>query len=270
MSDVWIRRLNGLQLLVVGIIILTPIYWMVASSFKPSAEVTAYPPTMIFEPTLENYRHLFRTTPFFQYLMNSVIVAGGSTLLGLALGAPAAFVASWSRVTWPAVVVLAARMAPGMIFLLPWYMMFRHVGLTGTYTSMVLAHTVITLPIAIWVLLPFFDQLPRSVLESAQVDGCSPIVVLWKIAMPMISTGLAVTAILCFVFSWNYFLFALILSNEDTKTLIAASFNYIGEGATSWGTLMAAATMIALPPLALAFLLQRWLVAGLSAGAVKG
>lgn len=270
MSDLWIRRFNAIQLTVVGIIILMPIYWMVGSSFKPPAEVTAYPPAFVFEPTLENYRDLFSTTPFFRYLLNSMIVAGGSTILGLAFGIPAAFVVSWSRVNWPAVLVLAARMAPGMIFLLPWYMMFRHVGLIGSHLSMVLAYSVITLPIAIWVLLPFFDQVPRSILEAAQVDGCNTLRVLWRIAIPMVTSGIVVTTILCFVFAWNYFLFALILSTGETKTLIAASFNFIGEGATNWGTLMAAATMIALPPLLLAFIMQRWLVSGLVVGAVKG
>lgn len=270
MNEVWIRRINGLQLFIVGVIILIPIYWMVGSSFKPPADVTAYPPKFIFEPTLANYHDLFSTTPFFRYLLNSIIVAGGSTLLGLALGMPAAFVVSWSRVNWPAVLVLAARMAPGMIFLLPWYMMFREVGLIGSHISMVLAYSVITLPIAIWVLLPFFDQVPRSILEAAQVDGCNTLRVLWRVAIPMVMPGIVVTTILCFVFSWNYFLFALILSNGETKTLIAASFNFIGEGATNWGTLMAAATMIALPPLVLAGLMQRWLVSGLVVGAVKG
>lgn len=271
MSDRWANRLNTIQLLIVGLIIVAPIYWMVSSSLKPSAEVTAYPPELIFfDPTLENYRDLFATTPFFRYLFNSLVVAGGSTILGLALGVPAAFVVSWSRITWPAILCLAARMAPGMIFLLPWYMMFREVGLIGSHLSMVLAYSVITLPIAIWVMLPFFDQVPRTVLESAQVDGCGPLRTLWRVALPMVSSGLVVTTILCFVFSWNYFLFALILSDGDTKTLIAASFNFIGEGATSWGTLMAAATMIALPPLILAFLVQRWLVSGLVVGAVKG
>jgi multiple sugar transport system permease protein len=126
------------------------------------------------------------------------------------------------------------------------------------------------MPIVVWVLLPFFDSLPRSVLESAQVDGCSVPRILWRIALPMVMPGLVVSSILAFVFSWNYFLFALVLSNSDTKTLIAASFNFIGEGATYWGALMAAATLIALPPLILAFIVQRRLVAGLAIGAVKG
>ena len=169
-----------------------------------------------------------------------------------------------------ATVTLLARMAPGTLFLLPWYVMFRELGMIGSYWALILTHAVITMPIVIWVLLPYFDNIPRSVLESAQVDGCSVPRILWRIALPLVMPGLVVASILAFVFSWNYFLFALVLSNGDTKTLIAASFNFIGEGSTNWGALMAAATLIALPPLVLAFFVQRRLVSGLAMGAVKG
>lgn len=270
MSDTWLRRLNSLQIALVALFILAPIGWMVLSSFKPSSQVTAYPPTLIFSPTLDNYRQLFQTTPFASHTLNSAIVTAGSTLIGLVLGVPAAFAVSWTRITWPATVTLMARMAPGTLFLLPWYMAFRELGMIGSYWALILTHAVITMPITIWVLLPFFDNIPRSVLESAQVDGCSVVRILWRIAIPLVMPGLVVAGILSFVFSWNYFLFALVLANGDTKTLIAASFNFIGEGATYWGALMAAATLIALPPLIMAFLVQRRLVSGLALGAVKG
>ncbi len=255
-TDRWIRHLNLLQLVIAGIIIMTPTVWMVLSSLKPSFEVTAYPPTLVFSPTLENYVELMRTTPFVSYAVNSLIVTIGSTSLGLLFVIPAAFAVSWTRISWPAILTLAARMAPGTLFLLP--------------TALILSHAVITLPIVIWVLLPSFDGIPRSVFEAAQVDGCSVTRILWRIALPLVGSGVAVAAILAFVFSWNYFLFALVLSNGDSKTLIAAAFNFIGEGSTQWGALMAAATLIALPPLVLAALVQRWLVSGLTLGAVKG
>jgi len=269
-DDVWIRRMNTLQLAVAGIIIMAPVVWMVLSSFKPSFEVTAYPPTLIFSPTVENYGQLMQTTPFFSYAVNSLIVTVGSAGLGLLFGIPAAFAVSWTRISWPAILTLAARMAPGTLFLLPWYVMFRQVGLIGSYTALILSHAVITLPIVIWILLPSFDNIPRSVFEAAQVDGCGVTRILWRIALPLVGSGIAVAAILAFVFSWNYFLFALVLSNGDTKTLIAAAFNFVGEGLTQWGALMVAATLIALPLLILATLVQRWLVAGLTLGAVKG
>ena len=161
-------------------------------------------------------------------------------------------------------------MAPGTLFLLPWYVMFREAGLIGSHWSLILTHAVITMPIVIWVLLPTFDAIPRSVLEAAQVDGCGVLRSLWRIALPLAGSGLVVASILAFVFSWNYFLFALVLSNAGSKTLIAAAFNFVGEGSTDWGALMAAATLIALPPLLLAAAVQRWLVSGLTLGAVKG
>ncbi len=266
----WLDRLNLLLLVLAGVIVMTPTAWMVLSSFKPSHEVTAFPPSLIFEPTLENYARLNSQTPFLRYAMNSLIVTVGSTVLGLLLGAPAAFVASWTRITWPAVVTLMARMAPGTLFLLPWYVMFRHFDMIGSYWALILTHAVITLPVVIWVLLPYFDNIPRSIYEAAQVDGCSPLRIFRRIALPLVSSGLAVSAILAFVFSWNFFLFSLVLSNQSTKTLIAASFNFIGEGSTNWGGLMAAATIIALPPLILAAIVQRWLISGLTLGAVKG
>jgi multiple sugar transport system permease protein len=270
MSDKLLQRLNLLQIALVALLILMPIAWMVLSSFKPSAEVTAYPPTLWFSPTLDNYRQLFETTPFARYTLNSLVITIGSTAIGIVLGVPSAFAVSWTRITWPATVTLLARMAPGTLFLLPWYVMFRELGMIGSYWALILTHAVITMPIVIWVLLPFFDNIPRSVLESAQVDGCSVPRILWRIALPLVMPGLVVSSILAFVFSWNYFLFALVLANGDTKTLIAASFNFIGEGATYWGALMAAATLIAVPPLLLAFIVQRRLVAGLALGAVKG
>lgn len=269
-DDRWLDWLNILLLILAGIIVMVPTAWMVLSSFKHSYEVTAYPPKLLFEPTMDNYRTLAQKTPFISYTVNSLIVTIGSTSLGLLLGAPAAFVASWTRITWPAVVTLLARMAPGTLFLLPWYVMFRQVDMIGSYWALILTHAVITMPVVIWVLLPFFDNIPRSIYEAAQVDGCSPFRLFRRIALPLVSSGLAVSAILAFVFSWNFFLFALVLSNSNTKTLIAASFNFIGEGSTNWGGLMAAATIIALPPLILAAIVQRWLISGLTLGAVKG
>lgn len=261
---------NIALLIVAGIAVMTPTAWMVLSSFKHSFDVTAYPPTLLFEPTLDNYTTLAEQTPFLRYTLNSIIVTVGSTALGLLFGTPAAFVASWTRVTWPAIIALMARMAPGTLFLLPWYVMFRQVDMIGSYGALILTHAVITLPIVIWILLPFFDSIPRSIFEAAQVDGCSLFRIFRRIALPLVTSGLAVASILAFVFSWNYFLFALVLSDSTTKTLIAASFNFIGEGSTNWGGLMAAATIIALPPLVLATIVQRWLISGLTLGAVKG
>ena len=265
-----IRTLNGLQTFLLIVIILAPITWMVLSSFKSRVDVTRIPPAFLFTPTLDNYRELFIRSDFLHNTLNSFIVAGGSTLLGLLLAIPAAFAISWHRFTWPATVTLFARLAPGTLFLLPWFLMFSEMRLTGTHFVLILTHAVITMPVALWTLLPYFDGFPRELVESAQMDGCRSGDLLVRIVLPVIMPGVVVATILSFVFSGNYFLFALILSGNNTKTAVVASFNFIGEGVTNWGALMAAATVIALPPLILTFIIQRRLVAGLSMGAVKG
>ena len=265
-----LAAIETLQAAVLVAAVLAPIAWMVLASFKDRAEVTRIPPRLFFDPTLENYRQLFLRSDFLHYTWNSIVVSSGSTLLGLALALPAAFAISWHRTTWPATVTLFARMAPGTLFLLPWFLLFTQLGMTGTYGALILTHAVITVPVALWALLPHFDAMPRQLVESAQIDGCRPFAILWRVAMPVVVPGIVVAAILCFVFSWNYFLFALVLSGLDTKTAIVASFNFIGEGVTNWGGLMAAATLIAAPPLVLTLIIQRRLVAGLAAGAVKG
>src|SRR5258705_4240916 len=132
MDENWIRRLNALQLIVAGVIIVAPVVWMALSSFKPSFEVTAYPPTLLFSPTAENYAHLFKTTPFFSYTVNSLIVTLGSAGLGLLFGIPAGFAGFWNRISWPAVLTLAARQAPGTLFLFPRYGEFRQGGVIGS------------------------------------------------------------------------------------------------------------------------------------------
>lgn len=258
------------QVVVVALILLTPALWMVLSSLKLPSEVTQYPPSLVFKPTLVNYTKLFEQVPFFHFGVNSLIVSVTSTLLGLLLALPCAFAISWHSVSWPATIALFTRMAPGTLFILPWFVLFSELGMTGGYWVLILTHTVITMPLAMWVLLPYFDSLPRSIFESAFVDGCRGTKCLIHIAIPLVMPGLMVATILAFIASWNYFLFALALGGMETKTLIVASFNFVGEGATDWGRLMAAAVLISLPPLLLIFVMQRGLVSGLSGGSVKG
>jgi multiple sugar transport system permease protein len=259
-----------MQVLAVALVLLTPVLWMALSSLKMPSEVTHYPPTLIFHPTLSNYTKLFAEVPFFEFGVNSLIVSVVSTVLGLLLALPCAFAISWHSVSWPATIALFTRMAPGTLFVLPWFVLFSSLGMTGGYWVLILTHTVITMPLALWVLLPYFDTLPRSIFESAFVDGCRGLKCLVYIAIPLVLPGLMVAIILSFIASWNYFLFALALGGIDTKTLIVASFNFVGEGATDWGRLMAAAVLICLPPLLLIFVMQRGLISGLSGGSVKG
>ncbi len=258
------------QYVIVGLIILLPIAWMIVSSFKPSAAVTAYPPKLGFQPTGSNFVRLFKTVPYAHFTLNSIIVAGGSTLLGLVIGVPAAFAVSWYRRSWPTSVALLARMAPGGLYLLPWYIIFNGLHLTGTYLVLILTHTVITMPLILLIMASFFDEIPRDILECGMVDGNTLGGVIVRLAIPLGAPGMVVSTILTFIMSWNYFLFALVLSNLRTTPLTVAAFRFVGEGVTDWGMLMAASTVLALPPLVLAFVVQKWLIRGLTFGAVKG
>ena len=265
-----LRIFDGIQLTAVLAVLAVPIAWTFLLAFKTRTEVAALPPKLFFTPTLENFIELFSRNDFLRYTVNSLIVASGSTLLGLVFGAPAAFAVSWHKLSWPATVTLFARMAPGTLFLLPWLIMFTKMGLVGGHFVLILTHAAITLPVVVWVLLPYLDALPRELVECAQIDGARQDQILRLVVMPVVAPGLVVASILSFVFSWNYFLFALVLSGIRTKTAIVASFNFVGEGVTNWGALMAAAVVIALPPLILTILIQKRLVGGLAAGAVKG
>ncbi|MGH7190770.1 MAG: carbohydrate ABC transporter permease, partial [Acetobacteraceae bacterium] len=210
------------------------------------------------------------TVPFARYALNSLIIASGATVIGIGLGVPAAFAISWNRLNWPAVTLLVARMAPGALFLLPWFVMFSRIHAVGAFWVLIITHAVITLPLAVWTMLPALDALPRSIVEAAMIDGAGDLSLLIRVVCPLVAPALAVSVILCFVFTWNYFLFALVLSGFSSTPLVVAAFNFVGEGVTDWGALMAAATMIALPPVVLTFLVQKQLAEGLAAGAVKG
>ena len=250
--------LDALQVAIVGIVFVAPVLWMVTAGFKDSDAVTALPPQLLFHPTLRNFATVLTTMPFLRFALNSVVIAGGSTILGVLLGVPAALAGK------------LGEMVTGALFLLPWFVMFSAIGAVGSFWVLIVTHAAITLPLALWTMLPFFDALPRELTEAARIDGCSDTAVLLRVVLPLVGPGLAVSVILCFVFAWNYFLFSLVLSDIHSRTLIVAAFNFVGEGVTDWGALMAAATLIALPPVVVTFLGQRWLVAGLTAGAVKG
>ncbi|MHB8620437.1 MAG: carbohydrate ABC transporter permease [Chloroflexota bacterium] len=165
---------------------------------------------------------------------------------------------------------LVARMAPGILFLLPWFVAASALGLTDNYLTLILTHAVITLPLVLWLMLGYFEDMPPDVEESALIDGASWYRVLVQVAVPLALPGLAVSAVLAFIFSWNYFLFALVLSGFQTMPLTVAAFNFIGQASIDYGGLMAAATVISLPPLILLLFVQTSLVKGLTAGAVKG
>ena len=254
---------------VVGAFML-PFLWMLLGSFKTTVDFLSYPPVWLFRPTLDNYRQVFADNAFVRYVGNSLVVAGGATGVGLVLGIPAAYaLARWRR-TAMGIVLLAARMAPGIAFLIPLFVLFLQLHLVGSYVSLIASHLIFTLPLTVWMMVGFIEAVPVEIEQSALIDGCSIPGLLLRIVVPLTAQGIAATSILSFIASWNNFLFALVLANEQTKTLPVAVLGYIGYSSIQWGTLMAASCIITMPVLVLALCVQKYIVRGLVAGAVTG
>jgi multiple sugar transport system permease protein len=246
-------------------------YWMITLSLKPQVEAAAFPPSFFhFTVTFKGYVEVFAKHPFLLYTWNSLVVAVGTTLLGLIVGLPAAYsIAQWKQQRL-ALTILVARIIPGISYLIPWYILFRNLRMVDTYTALILTHLVVGLPITIWVMIGFFEDIPPDLREAALIDGCTDYGAFWRVAIPLVKPGVVATAILAFIFSWNNFLFSVILAGRNTRTLPIAVFNMIGYEEINWGPLAAAATLITLPVIILTLIIQRHIVTGLTFGAVKG
>lgn len=244
--------------------------WMVMASLKTHLQNTAIPPLLVFEPTLENYRQVFARTPIVQYFNNSVIVAIGSTGLGLLLGLPAAFSIALFRQHGLALAVLSSRIMPGMSYLLPWFILFSALQLIGSHLAVILSHLTVTMPLIIWILIGFFEDLPKELFDAARIDGCSIYSAFCRVALPLALPGVIVSGILSFIFSWNNFMLSLILGGSGVRTLPVAVYNFIGDTQIDWGGLNATATTVTLPVVFFVLIVQRHVVKGLTLGAVKG
>jgi multiple sugar transport system permease protein len=244
--------------------------WMVLASLKTHLQNTAIPPLLVFEPTLENYRQVFMRTPIVQYFNNSVIVAIGSTGLGLLLGLPAAFSIALFRQHGLALAVLSSRIMPGMSYLVPWFILFSTLQLIGSHLAVILSHLTVTMPLIIWILIGFFEDLPRELFDAARIDGCSIYSAFYRVALPLALPGVIVSGILSFIFSWNNFMLSLILGGSGVRTLPVAVYNFIGDTQIDWGGLNATATTVTLPVVFFVLIVQRHVIKGLTLGAVKG
>jgi multiple sugar transport system permease protein len=249
---------------------LFPLFWMFLSSLKTQVENTAYPPVWIFRPTLNNYREVFLKNPFFTFTWNSLVVAAGSTGLALLLGLPGSYAIARFKRTGIALAILTARMAPGIGYLIPWFILFTKMKMIDTYTALILTHLIVALPLVLWVMIGFFEDVPAELIEAARIDGCSNFAAFLRVALPLVKPGIVATAILSFIFSWNNFLFSLIIAGFKTRTLPIAVYNFLSYEEINWGGLTAAATIITLPVLILSLFIQKHIVRGLTLGALKG
>jgi multiple sugar transport system permease protein len=255
------------------IALLAPIYWILSSAIKPDRDFVVSPPVFVFQPTLANFQRIFADQQFVTYLGNSLIVSGSSTVLTIVVASLAAH--ALARYEFPgakliAIAILSARLVPGATMIMPYYMLFRWYGLTNTLPGLVIAYVGFVLPFACWLLYGFFLEIPSDIEDSARIDGCSDFGVFWRIVLPLTRPGLAATAILVFLGTWNEFLFALVLAGRDTRTLPVYLGTFMSERNIYWGGLFATASLMVLPCLILVLLVQRSLVRGLTAGAVKG
>jgi multiple sugar transport system permease protein len=243
--------------------------WMVMTGLKTGVQNIAYPPEFIFTPTLENYQAVFQQHNFLRYLVNSLVIAGLATGISLLLGLPAAYSIAKYRQGKIGVMILLARMTPFVSYLLPWYIIFRYLKLIDTYTALTLTHLIITLPMVTWLMVAFFESVPADLEDAAMIDGCSRLQSFVIIVLPLVRNGIATSAIMAFIFSWNQFLFSLILSGPKTKTVPVAVYNFISYGKIDWAGIGAAATLIVLPVSIFAFFVRRTIVQGLTMGALK-
>ena len=263
-----LQAIRYLLILIIVIVFMFPVVWMGLGAFQRQLDIIS--PQLSFEPTTKNFDNVISQYSFLDYMWNSFYVATLSTLLSLLLGLTAAYAVARFHYDWLGVILLAARIVPGITFLVPWYILFSRIGLSGSYTSLILAHMLVSMPFVVWVMVPFFEGLPLEIEEAARIDGASLLMTFIRIVLPLAISAIVTAAIMSFIFSWNNFMFSVVLAGDETRTLPVAIFNFMTYASVDWGGLMAAAVLITLPILVITMFMQRFIVSGLTAGATKG
>jgi len=270
-----VRIAAWLTVIVLGAFAMLPVYWLLATSLTPRTEVFAYPPKIFpTDISFDAYATLWSSPALFGYLRNSIIVSVLTAVLSVIVAAYMGYAFSKFRYRGRRSLmyfVLASQMFPQALLLVTLYTVFAAYGLLNTYAALVLSFTTFTLPLCVWMLKGFFDTIPDELIEAARVDGASRLRIIHSIVLPLSAPGLVAAGLFAFVRGWNDFIFALTLAGPDKQTLPPGLVNtFIGEASTAWPELMAASLVVSLP-VAIAFIaLQRFLVSGMTAGAVKG
>jgi multiple sugar transport system permease protein len=267
---IFVRAAFLVMVLTVALVLLFPFIWMLASSFKTQVDIISWPPKFLFEPTLRNYERVFGEQDFFKYFVNSSVVGVTAVGLSLVLGLPAAYSIARFRQKRVSVFILVARLMPGISFLMPWYIIFSRLGLMDSYVALILSHMLIALPVVVWIMSSYFDSVPQEMEESAMVDGATRQRAFLSIILPLSGPGIVTATTLSFIFSWNNFMFSQVLSMERTKTLPIAVYNFVSYAEVDWGAVMAVAVAIMAPAIILTMVFQKYVVKGLTMGAVKG
>ena len=258
---------------ILAFVYLIPVIILILTSFKTQVQIFTKTPTLIFMPTLENYRTVLWEQGFTRYMVNSLLVGLIATLFTLIIGGFAAYALVRFKFMGRGVIsfgTLLLRMIPPAVLVVPIYVLWSYFGLSDTRPGLILIYVGLNLPFTIWVLISFISEIPVELEEAAVVDGCGPWKIFFTIILPLIKPGLAAASIFTFRISWNEFIIALVLTNRITRTLPVATTIYMTDIGVQWGNITAMGTLIALPAIIFTFLAAKQLIAGLTAGAVKG
>ncbi|MEJ5989565.1 carbohydrate ABC transporter permease [Ramlibacter sp. PS3R-8] len=251
-----------------------PVLWALLTSFKTERDVLAYPPTLVFAPTLANYREvLFGSSTILPNLWSSVVVSFSATLLTMLFAIPAAY--ALARLRYPArkasgFYVLATQMLPPVGLIIPYYLVLQRIGALDTYGGLVVIYLTFSLPFAIWLLVSYFEDVPYEMEEAALLDRAGRLRALWYVILPQVRGGIAVTTVFVFLNAWNEFMFAVVLGGNKVRPVTVAMFNFISVEQTQWARLAAGAMVAMAPVILVGLLAQRHIVKGLTVGAVKG
>ena len=272
------RRSRSLALGVVAALVMSvwafPVLWGLLTSFKTERDVLAYPPVVIFAPTLVNYREvLFGSASILPNLVSSMIVAGSATLATMLLAIPAAY--ALARLALPAkraggFYVLATQMLPPVGLIIPYYLALQKLGALDTYSGLVAIYITFSLPFAIWLMVSYFEDVPAEMEEAALLDRAGRARALWHVVLPQVKGGIAVTTIFVFLNDWNEFMFAVVLGGNRVRPVTVAMFNFISVEQTLWAKLAAGSMLAMAPVILLGLIAQKHIVKGLTVGAVKG
>lgn len=263
--------LQSIALIIYALFALFPLLWIVIISFKPDGQMANT--IFVFNPTLDNYKELFANAEFIGYFIDNIIVSFGAIILSVLVGVPAAY--ALARFDFKgreglAFTILSFRFAPEILVVLPIFLIYQNIGLYDTYFGLIWVLQVISLPMIIWILRGYFEEIPVEIEHAARLDGYKWWQAFMKITVPLIKPGLVASSLLSFIFCWNNFTFSLLLSDSNVTTTTVAMLRYVASGTAHYGQMGAAAIISALPIIILALSIQKHLVKGLSMGAVKG
>ncbi len=266
------RALNYLIIAVLLVFTLTPVYMVVSNSFRETLAIKQMPPELIFEPTFVHYQRLIERDNFLKYFLNSIIISVSVTITTIGLGTLSAyglklFVSRFGEKL--SNILLLGKLVPSITILIPLFVMLNRIRLTGTYLGPILAHSAMGLPFVTWLMASFVRDIPREILESACVEGATRMRTFYAVVFPMLAPAIASAVVLVMQFSWNELMFSLQLTNIHTYPLTVGIARYVGAVSVDWGKSSVAATIAMVPIITVGFLMQRYLVSGMTAGAVK-